>query len=190
MPTINEIWIKPVIQYTKTSVIFTMFITAVLTQNILGFVLYFIGYQLASLARFGVYKIVTPETEQATPLTYNVFDYLDIVTFISNNKIPQIIYLPLYTISYTLAFIVYTFRIARISTPQIILGTMFLVFLICYLLTIYMFISPFKMLPYVEILFGFGIGLMVNYLISMISTSALFFYKSTPRRKRLVCKPI
>ena len=190
MPTINEIWIKPVIQYTKTSVIFTMFITGILTQNLLGFILYFIGYQLAALARFGVYKIVTPETEQATPLTYNVFDYLDIVTFLSNNKIPQIIYVPLYTISYTLAFIVYTFRIARISTPQIILGTMFLVFLICYLLTIYMIVSPFKMLPYVEILFGFGVGIMVNYLISMISPSSLFFYNSTTRRKRLVCKPI
>lgn len=190
MPTINDLWIRPIIQYTKSSVFFTMFITGLLTFNMLGFLLYFVGYQIASLIRLGIYSIVYPEAYKSNPLTYTTYDYLDVVTFITNNKVPMAIYLPLYAIAYTMAFIVYTARGTNISLPQIVLGSMLLIYLICYLLTIYMVISPFKILPYVEIISGFGIGIFVNYLVGKISQASLFFNKTYPLRKRLICKKV
>lgn len=190
MPTINDLWIRPIVQYTKTTVFFTMFITGLLTYNVIGFALYFVGYQVASLVRLGIYNIIYPESYKSNPLTYTIYDYSDVVTFITNNKVPMAIYLPLYAISYTMSFIVYTFRNPNISLPQIVIGSLLLIYMICYLLTVYMVTSPFKILPYVEIMSGFGIGLLVNYLISTISTSSLFFNSTSPKRKRLICRKI
>jgi hypothetical protein len=190
MPNLNETWIRPILQYTKSSIFFTMIITSILTSNLLGFIAYFIGYQIASIARLIVYSIVLPTSGQNTPLTYPVFDYMDISTFITNNKIPGVLYLPLYAIAYSIAFVMYTARKKQISVPQIGIASLFMLFLICYLLTIYMASSPFTLLPYADILAGVGMGLLVAYITGLISYKALFFNEHKPRRKRLICRPV
>ena len=187
----KDTWVKPLQHMSKYILIFTMLIISVLTSNVIGFLIYFTSYQIASVIRVIVYNILGQTTKGQITTDQSYYDFLDIATFITTNSIPNSNLLPLYAIAFTIAFVLYNTWNYPMTPQQFgitcILGT----YLVFQLLSVFMVIgtSPFTIGPYFEIISGYAFGTLACYGIDKVYPSALFFPNLQPRRKRLICRP-
>jgi hypothetical protein len=187
MNTDRDTWIKPLQHISKYLLIFTMLIISIITSNIIGFLLYFTFYQIASVIRLVIYNILGQDTQNTIPDTIQ-YDYLDIAAFLTNNRIPKANLLPLFAISFTIAFVVYNTWNYPMTSPQIGITCLLGLYLIFQMLSVFMVYSPFSISPYFEILSGYVLGTFTTYGINKIYPAALFFANYQPRRKRMICR--
>lgn len=189
MTTQGNDWIKPFISNLKNMVIFTMMVIAIAKSNLVGFVLYFVMYQIASMLRVVIYGIVFQEKSTDNVLLITGYDYLDIASLITQNRIPKVSYFPLYTMAFTLAFVLFTVWSQPLTYPQMGITVILGLCIVMYLLTIYMSISAYVFIPYLELIFGYCMGTLSTYIIGKAYPAGLLFTSGEqPRRKRLICK--
>jgi hypothetical protein len=167
---------------------FTMLIVSLTKSNFVGFVLYFITYQLASIVRVMVYGMVLQEKAKDNVLLVSGYDYFDVASFITQNNIPRVSFFPLYTMAFTLAFVLFNVGSHPMSYPQIGVSFILLLFIVLYLLTIYMTTSAFVFSPYIELLSGYATGSFSSYMVSKLYPAGLLFSQPDARRKRFLCK--
>jgi hypothetical protein len=181
-------WVKPIIQNSKWIIFFTMLLTAINTSNLIGFLIYFGTYQIASVFRTLMYFMVIPNPPKDNMATFASYDYLDISTLLTNGVIPNDSFLTLFMLTYTLAFVLFGIWKKGATHPQIWLGIIGGIYIIVYMLTLFMSIGVTNLMIYLEPILGYALGTLVCYIVSRTTPTALYFYTYQPRRKKLVCR--
>jgi hypothetical protein len=185
----NELWVKYIITNTKLYAMITMLILAITSSNYVGLVMYISLYQLASLFRLFIYTIIFPQSESNTYSIFGTYDFTDIATYISSDNSIRTLVSPVYMLAFTLAFVSHTMYTNR-SAPssQIIFTIAAMISIVMYITTLSMLDIKYKLLPYIEVVSGWFIGFVFNYIIEKNYKSALFFKPTNVNNNKRVIR--
>lgn len=174
--------IRPFLYYSLYIILFMVFMIAILSNNPLQWIAFYLGLVIANLIRyiFNFTKISSHKTEGTTPMNNALYNsYPLYLGFFTNTTMT----LPLFVWAYTMAYVSYpTMMIKKITLPHMYFMMFILFYFICHASYIILFLynnikTEIPTIIY-NIILGFGLGIFIAYLIDRFINYKLLLFST------------